>query len=766
MLRKSISFVLWCLTWVRATPCPKDKCSVYEDTNGIRGNCFEFKLNFTISLDNDVRIKCFRNDVSSILDCFSQVTVSSYRITSCGVNYFQKRRDTTRVEITESQISTNFLRNLKSLRYLSVTGSEFRNLTENALHGLSLLHLKIINCSLEFVFPKFFALPSLLTLQLSDNPLKSIPNDAFLRLFLLRYLYLNDNLLEEISPDCFRDLVSLEELNLSNNRISRIHVDVFGNLRKIKKIWLKNNLLFNLPTKLELPNDRSLTYLDLSGNRNLKNVPDGLGEEAKHLEELYLSDCNLTEVPLRLIQESVKLERLSLAGNSLEELPNDIFRDSHFLQWIDLSSNRLQNLPDSLFEEAHKLEEIRLDFNRFENVPETAIVYLSQLKLLNLSYNAIRSLPPNSLLSRLIHLETLDLSHNRLENSSFDFRSGYKELKFLNLSHNLLTKLPTVFPSFREELETMNLDRNRIANLVIPSMVPYGVVYSIRYNEIKFIGIDRLKYFEVTQMMMNIEFLGRRVDPPAYFLGGNKLVCDCFLRDFFEFLKDDRKYSVELMDMEATKCHAPVKMKNLDFYKISKNDLICEVNSSCPSGCRCFFYSPEHGIYVNCSHSDLIQSPIYFPGNTSVINLSYNTLQYFNLNNLQPRVLDTLRELDLSHNSLVAMNGDFGKSRISRLDLRSNSFKTPPKGLNNISVYFGNNPLKCHCRNLLLKEWISETTLDDMDDVTCIRENRYYRVYDVLDVDICITNGGIKSQNTIIIFLILYYPLVFKNQRI
>lgn len=755
-----------CFFLTKSTPCFKDGCNVTKIITGIKGICSLPKVDFGISLQNEVKIKCFQNDPSYILDCFSQINVSSYHFTSCDLKYFRKRRDTIRMEIVDSRVTAKYLRNFKSLKYLSVVNSELRNLTEDTLLGLPLLHLELFNCSLDFIFPKFFSLSSMLSIQLSRNPLRQIPDDVFHGLHQLTNLDLTANHLQDVSTILFRDLTSLEVLNLSKNHLFSIPSDLFNNNKKLKKIILNDNKLFKLPNELLLPSDNTLLYLDLSGNKNLKYIPNNFGKKMKQLKILHISNCSLSEVSIQFIQDVHRLEQLNLAGNMLDNLPNDLFIESHFLRRLDLTNNRLRNLPDFLFKDTPSLEEIHLSFNYFETIPEKSIFHLSRLRLLNMSYNKINVISLNSLSSELMNLETLDLSHNVIEKAYFDFNSGYKELRFLNLSHNYLRSPPTIVSSFREKLKIIDLDFNYIRNLVIPSMVPYDVTYFIRHNNIQSIHIDRTEYFKVTQMMLNVEFLGRRVNSSTYFLQGNKIICDCFLREFFEFWKRRRgfaqRYPVTIKDIHEIKCYAPSELRDLKFVKINGRQLICEMNGNCPSNCNCFTYEPRDNVYVNCSGRDFLQIPFYFPYNTSVIDLSHNLLQYFDLNNMEFYVLDTLRELNLSINSLLRINGDFEKSGITTLDLRNNLFKSPPKGIRNMSLYFENNPIRCDCHNFQLKNWLNENTLIDIHDITCVREDQHYSVKNIFDVNICTANIGIAIKyNTNIILILLIYIFIY-----
>ena len=90
-----------------------------------------------------------------------------------------------------------------------------------------------------------------------------IPNEA-------REVHLHGNKISVVTT--FNDLLLCEMLDLSNNNISQIHDDAFLSLRNLKKLYLGKNLLGTL-TAHQFNGLQSLEVLDLSDNPLVSIAP-------------------------------------------------------------------------------------------------------------------------------------------------------------------------------------------------------------------------------------------------------------------------------------------------------------------------------------------------------------------------------------------------------------------------------------------------------------------------------------------------------------
>jgi hypothetical protein len=104
-------------------------------------------------------------------------------------------------------------------------------------------------------------LPNLRKLDISGNPLESIP-DVVSQIQHLEELILIRAELTEI-PDAIGNLANLTQLDLSSNQITQIP-DAIGNLANLTQLYLSSNQITQIPDAIS--NLAKLKYLDLRGN--------------------------------------------------------------------------------------------------------------------------------------------------------------------------------------------------------------------------------------------------------------------------------------------------------------------------------------------------------------------------------------------------------------------------------------------------------------------------------------------------------------------
>ncbi|VDM08760.1 unnamed protein product [Wuchereria bancrofti] len=188
---------------------------------------------------------------------------------------------------------------------------------------------------------------------------------------------------------------------------------------------------------LESRCELSLTSLPV-GDRN-PDINDEQLQAEIFAPNTPLNYIELTRLELSMLHTCVgkvsKLRKLILHSNALVHIPKDI-GDLKELQFLDLSINKLDRLP-------------------------AAIGCLPHLSTLLLANNKISSLPD---MSNLVSLQHLDASHNQLTEfpTSFPIQS---KLHTLILNSNYIKELPTEVNSLYDNLKTVNLSNNEIADL-------------------------------------------------------------------------------------------------------------------------------------------------------------------------------------------------------------------------------------------------------------------------------------------------------------
>lgn len=233
-------------------------------------------------------------------------------------------------------------------------------------------------------------------------------------------------------PDKLPD--NLEELQLNYNHIKTLQEDSLLRYRSLNTLSLACSGLEKLQSNV-FQASRLLETLNLADN----NLYVGYQESnlalraLSGLRVLDLSKNKLTEeMASILLQNLTSLEYLNLSGNVLKRLDETSFRDLHQLKDLDLSRNIMFEI-DSAFDGNPNLRRLNLAFNY---LPCLVDFHMTQLVVLNASHNFIEWFISRQDLNETFHLETLDLSDNKL--FFFPFLPSRSNIQNLYLSHNLL----------------------------------------------------------------------------------------------------------------------------------------------------------------------------------------------------------------------------------------------------------------------------------------------------------------------------------------
>ncbi len=309
----------------------------------------------------------------------------------------------------------DILRNLKSLKYLNLSGN------------------KIIEIPYDI-----FDLKKLEYLNVSHNALTHLSNSG--RKSKIKYLLLNNN---RIDNSLISGLDSLEVLDMSNNMIRyKYHIsnEEYPNLRVLslsnnqieivsgleslfwlRKVNLSNNQLTEIPIFNEYG---SLYYLDLSDNeisglsyRNMiTSVPktvllknnkieifefNSFFQSVKHLDLSNNQISNLGEM-----YYFDELNYLNLSGNSFNGNINYV-DDIAIIDSLDISNNEIANFSWN----SAALTYLNLEDNKL--IIENCILETNQLAYLNIKNNQVENpdIFNNSILSNLPNLKRINATN-------------------------------------------------------------------------------------------------------------------------------------------------------------------------------------------------------------------------------------------------------------------------------------------------------------------------------------------------------------------
>ncbi|XP_026151810.1 nyctalopin [Mastacembelus armatus] len=192
-----------------------------------------------------------------------------------------------------------------------------------------LVRLDLSDCNLfnipDRIFIEQTALKELLCFQ---NNFRRIPG-AIRGMENLTHIYLERNKIEAVAYNSLLGLGSLRYLNLQENRINVIHDQAFQDLVQLENFYLNDNLLSDLP-RLAFKGLSRLKMLNLGGNQ-LTNVSKTWFSDLVELEILYLDRNQLVYIEEGSFENLTSLITLHLNSNNLTTLPFPVFRPIYFL---------------------------------------------------------------------------------------------------------------------------------------------------------------------------------------------------------------------------------------------------------------------------------------------------------------------------------------------------------------------------------------------------------------------------------------------------
>uniref|UniRef100_A0A4W6E7I1 Wu:fc23c09 n=1 Tax=Lates calcarifer TaxID=8187 RepID=A0A4W6E7I1_LATCA len=215
---------------------------------------------------------------------------------------------------------------------------------------------------------------------------------------------------------------------------------------------------------------------------NILHVPYGIPYNARYV---LLMNNHINSIQLDLLNEYVSMEFLVLSNNLLTDgAIEGAFEGVPALKRLYLDRNLLESVPTDL---PFSLEELRLDNNQLGVMSEAAWARCPGLLVLSLSNNSLgngsESLP-NTVLSPLCNLRTLNLDYNQLTSVPLGLPLSIKELY---LKGNLIEQFRGgAFNGISEEsllnathLESLNLEGNRLKQ--IQTTVLLGLLYCFHW---------------------------------------------------------------------------------------------------------------------------------------------------------------------------------------------------------------------------------------------------------------------------------------------
>ncbi|XP_035662392.1 uncharacterized protein LOC118406448 [Branchiostoma floridae] len=278
--------------------------------------------------------------------------------------------------------------------------------------------------------------------------------EAYLRVQMNeKELDLSGKSLNEIPPAVFR-IKELEILDVSDNPLGSIPADI-ASLPNLKEMRVAGCPITEISGTIS--QCKYLSRMDFSRNPSIAAVtlPTTM-EQLRYLEHVVLCKCNLKSLPGNLTVLD-KVKTLDLSTNGLTTLPDDM-SGMRQLKILVLNNNAFERIPGSI-KSLGCLEILEMKNNKLKNRQRDLQLNVPRkLKILDMEDNSSLCFLPGGL-EKLEHIEKLNLSYCGIETlpDSFGQSSALTEI---HLAGNKLRTLPDSFGQLLN-LETLDLEGNR-----------------------------------------------------------------------------------------------------------------------------------------------------------------------------------------------------------------------------------------------------------------------------------------------------------------
>ncbi|XGW17715.1 hypothetical protein V3C99_002365, partial [Haemonchus contortus] len=346
------------------------------------------------------------------------------------------------------------------------------------------------------VFPTSITqLPNLQKLNLSSNCIQTIPPNVRL-LRRLASLDMENNWLSSL-PIQLVECDQLVWLNLRFNRIKQVPEETLTNLPHLREWALAGNYI----ESLDVYRPVNIMKLDLrrSSLSGCFRLPSGCFDHLTFLDirdNCKVSTVHLTNIPsLQVLHcERLQLTSLHLNGQSLTHLYAQhnmldcliVMPVPLHLVFIDVSHNKFDVLPDWIGD-LSQIDCLRVNNNRLTSLPDR-LFSVQSMRYLFCKNNRLKALPP---LYDNCNLISCVLYSNQLEELPSNFLRKGSRLRHLNVSFNRLTGLPAVNAHHdRNRINTLRLSHNRLDESIVP------ILMKMRKLKILDLSHNRLRYFD------------------------------------------------------------------------------------------------------------------------------------------------------------------------------------------------------------------------------------------------------------------------------
>lgn len=187
----------------------------------------------------------------------------------------------------------------------------------------------------------------------------------------LRHIAISSIGIQRIDDFSFENCPSLTFLDLFNNQITTVHENAFLRNTQLQTLYLYNNPITTLPENL-FQSQSGLVTLWLMQNR-IADLPPNIFRPLQNLNELDIRTNQIRNLRPEWFANLPRLTNLVLTNNFIADLPSNVFTPLSSLTWFTIQNNDLTIVHGNSFENLPILRSINLSGNRIDAIDENLI---------------------------------------------------------------------------------------------------------------------------------------------------------------------------------------------------------------------------------------------------------------------------------------------------------------------------------------------------------------------------------------------------------
>ena len=374
---------------------------------------------------------------------------------------------------------------LSKLQFIDASGNRITELGNNDTKGFKYLtELDVRSNHIATIAEGFFSTPSLITLRIGGNRLRTLSWRALSKLDYLEHIDASSNKFTILRNNTIGGFKRLRILQLSSNRISEIE-EGFLWMPSLRELYISNNRLGAMPWR----SLSELEYLNIifASSNKLSVLGNKHAGGFKGLESFIVAFNQISKIDEGFLSMP-SLISLDISGNRLQRFPWAELKKLEKLGSVDVSYNHLTTLAMETVNEFSpnvtyinlpgpreyntKLESSHIGFKNLRtlSVSDNVITRIEEgffstplLKVLYISTNNLKILPWAEL-SKLSFCEEIHASNNQLtvlENQRDKGLTSLTSLTILDLSSNHITIIDKAFFNF-PSLKNLEISLNKL----------------------------------------------------------------------------------------------------------------------------------------------------------------------------------------------------------------------------------------------------------------------------------------------------------------